>query len=82
MKHFSQCRGSFFVGTTLVRLQSVSCNVFLSLMLTSLFQTGLKKTQEDGPVPWASEDDVAFLAEQVSHHPPSKFWLLLTARSS
>ncbi|KAK3726568.1 hypothetical protein QZH41_011028 [Actinostola sp. cb2023] len=25
----------------------------------------------DGPVPWASKDDVTFLAEQVSHHPPS-----------
>ena len=24
----------------------------------------------DGPVPWANENHVAFLAEQVSHHPP------------
>ncbi|CAG5096752.1 Oidioi.mRNA.OKI2018_I69.XSR.g14762.t1.cds [Oikopleura dioica] len=23
-----------------------------------------------GPVPWSKEDDVSFLAEQVSHHPP------------
>jgi len=29
-----------------------------------------EKCQIDGPVPWASEDDVTFLAEQVSHHPP------------
>ncbi|XP_029208493.2 oxysterol-binding protein-related protein 9-like [Acropora millepora] len=29
-----------------------------------------EKCQKDGPVPWASEDDVAFIAEQVSHHPP------------
>ncbi|XP_078354846.1 oxysterol-binding protein-related protein 9-like isoform X1 [Oculina patagonica] len=29
-----------------------------------------EKCQADGPVPWASEDDVTFLAEQVSHHPP------------
>nr|CAB3264585.1 oxysterol-binding protein-related protein 9 [Phallusia mammillata] len=25
---------------------------------------------EQGPVPWASSDQVAFVAEQVSHHPP------------
>jgi len=24
----------------------------------------------DGPIPWATKDDVTFLAEQVSHHPP------------
>nr|XP_006816195.1 PREDICTED: oxysterol-binding protein-related protein 9-like [Saccoglossus kowalevskii] len=24
----------------------------------------------DGPVPWATKDQVTFLAEQVSHHPP------------
>lgn len=24
----------------------------------------------DGPVPWASEDQLTFVAEQVSHHPP------------
>ncbi|XP_052066520.1 oxysterol-binding protein-related protein 9-like isoform X2 [Mytilus californianus] len=26
--------------------------------------------QTDGPVPWASKDNLAFIAEQVSHHPP------------
>ena len=25
----------------------------------------------EGPVPWAKENDIAFIAEQVSHHPPS-----------
>ena len=24
-----------------------------------------------GPVPWASDDNVTFIAEQTSHHPPS-----------
>ncbi|VDI83501.1 oxysterol-binding protein-related protein 9/10/11 [Mytilus galloprovincialis] len=24
----------------------------------------------DGPVPWASKDNLSFIAEQVSHHPP------------
>ncbi|KAH9523689.1 Oxysterol-binding protein- protein 9 [Bulinus truncatus] len=24
----------------------------------------------DGPIPWASKDNVTFIAEQVSHHPP------------
>lgn len=33
----------------------------------------------DGPVPWASKDDVTFLAEQVSHHPPSKSHLTYCA---
>merc|ERR1719466_164866 len=26
--------------------------------------------KSDGPVPWAKSDHLAFLAEQVSHHPP------------
>ncbi|XP_071120790.1 oxysterol-binding protein-related protein 9-like isoform X3 [Mytilus edulis] len=26
--------------------------------------------QTDGPVPWASKDNLSFIAEQVSHHPP------------
>jgi hypothetical protein len=29
----------------------------------------------DGPVPWATSNHVAFVAEQVSHHPPSKTFL-------
>lgn len=29
-----------------------------------------EKCPVDGPLPWASEDDVSFIAEQVSHHPP------------
>lgn len=27
----------------------------------------------DGPVPWANRDQLTFIAEQVSHHPPSSF---------
>lgn len=26
----------------------------------------------DGPVPWATRNQLSFVAEQVSHHPPSK----------
>lgn len=26
----------------------------------------------EGPVPWASDNHVTFIAEQTSHHPPSK----------
>lgn len=26
----------------------------------------------DGPIPWANRDQLTFIAEQVSHHPPSK----------
>lgn len=27
----------------------------------------------DGPVPWATRNQLTFIAEQVSHHPPSKY---------
>lgn len=27
----------------------------------------------DGPVPWCKSNQLTFLAEQVSHHPPSEF---------
>lgn len=34
------------------------------------------KTQAaDGPVKWATRDQLSFIAEQVSHHPPSNFYL-------
>lgn len=26
----------------------------------------------DGPVPWCKSNQLTFVAEQVSHHPPSK----------
>lgn len=26
----------------------------------------------DGPVPWCTKNHLTFVAEQVSHHPPSK----------
>ena len=26
----------------------------------------------DGPIPWCRRDQLTFIAEQVSHHPPSK----------
>ena len=38
---------------------------------------GAEQTVSDmplsGPVPWSSCDDVSFIAEQVSHHPPSAY---------
>ena len=30
------------------------------------------KPTTDGPIPWASDNHVTFIAEQTSHHPPSK----------
>lgn len=27
---------------------------------------------DDGPVPWCKKNNLSFIAEQVSHHPPSK----------
>lgn len=31
-----------------------------------------QETISDGPVPWSSSNSVSFVAEQVSHHPPSE----------
>lgn len=30
------------------------------------------KLVDDGPVPWCSENQLSFVAEQVSHHPPGR----------
>jgi len=39
--------------------------------------TSSDRTDADGPVPWAKTDQLAFIAEQVSHHPPiSAFYAL------
>lgn len=32
---------------------------------------------EDGPIPWCRRDQLTFIAEQVSHHPPSKEMLFI-----
>ncbi len=29
---------------------------------------------DDGPIPWCRRDQLTFIAEQVSHHPPSNFF--------
>lgn len=39
-----------------------------SVWFVGLFQ----ETVSEGPVPWSSSNSVCFVAEQVSHHPPSK----------
>lgn len=31
------------------------------------------KLVNEGPVPWCKENQLSFIAEQVSHHPPSKY---------
>lgn len=41
-----------------------------------MFITEIKdnsNTVTDGPVPWCKSDQLTFIAEQVSHHPPSKY---------
>lgn len=43
---------------------------FFFLTLTSVLQ----ETVSDGPIPWSSPNNVCFVAEQVSHHPPSECW--------
>ena len=48
--------------------------LLLSLSLSSLSSSPHEqKLLESGPVPYASYDSVTFVAEQVSHHPPSMF---------
>ena len=37
---------------------------------TNTRNTDHEELLQDGPVPWAMDDQVTFLAEQVSHHPP------------
>jgi hypothetical protein len=32
------------------------------------------KVINDGPVPWCKEDQLTFVSEQVSHHPPSEIF--------
>jgi len=32
----------------------------------------MKEPALDGPVPWTTKNNLAFIAEQVSHHPPSE----------
>lgn len=42
-----------------------------------MFFAGEKPNDEevkDGPVPWCKSNQLAFVAEQVSHHPPSEFF--------
>lgn len=41
--------------------------------LLEIDDTGYTKVITDGPVPWCKNDQLTFIAEQVSHHPPSKF---------
>lgn len=33
---------------------------------------GVDAAVTDGPVPWCDRNQLTFIAEQVSHHPPSK----------
>lgn len=41
-------------------------------MLIYLFvENTTNVTARDGPVPWCRTDQLVFIAEQVSHHPPS-----------
>ena len=43
----------------------------------SVYFVYIQDLAADGPVPWASQNNVTFIAEQVSHHPPSKQLYLL-----
>jgi len=44
-------------------VMSVKNVVYVSLLI--------KEPALDGPIPWTTKNNLAFIAEQVSHHPPS-----------
>lgn len=37
---------------------------------------GTINSNVDGPVPWCNNNQLVFIAEQVSHHPPSVYALI------
>lgn len=39
-------------------------------------QAGNAEINKDGPVPWCNNSTLVFIAEQVSHHPPSVYALV------
>lgn len=45
---------------------------FFSRYLHILGEVPNDEVVTDGPVPWCKSNQLTFLAEQVSHHPPSK----------
>ncbi|EDO36148.1 predicted protein [Nematostella vectensis] len=51
-------------------------------VLPEFASTRSQESLEEGPVPWAAKEDVTFIAEQVSHHPPiSAFYAENRAKS-
>lgn len=38
-------------------------------------QPATQSSVPDGPVPWCSSNQLVFIAEQVSHHPPGNYML-------
>lgn len=52
--------------------------VLLTLSMMKILSLITQEPVSEGPVPWVSKSNVTFVAEQVSHHPPSKLtvtWL-------
>jgi len=50
----------------------------LSMSMMKILSLITQEPVSEGPVPWVSKSNVTFVAEQVSHHPPSKLtvtWL-------
>lgn len=57
--------------------------VLLTLSIMKLLSPITQEPVSEGPVPWVSKSSVTFVAEQVSHHPPSKLTVtLLTERAT
>lgn len=49
----------------------------VTLSMMKILSTITQEQVSEGPVPWVSKSSVTFVAEQVSHHPPSKLTITL-----
>lgn len=47
--------------------------VLVNVSVMKILSSVMQEPVSEGPVPWVSKSSVTFVAEQVSHHPPSKF---------
>jgi len=52
-------------------------NVLQALSVMKILSAVTQEPVSEGPVPWVSKSSVTFVAEQVSHHPPSKLTIAL-----
>ena len=67
---YTVCKGRVYQGSI-----GQGFNVNFHFVAKAVFFF-LQELSEEGPVPWTSKNNLSFIAEQVSHHPPSMYNLL------